>query len=36
MLLQAVGNGLFTTGGHLILIVGVENDTLKIYDPFFV
>lgn len=28
------GNGLFTTGGHLILIVGVENDTLKIYDPF--
>lgn len=28
------GSGLFTTGGHLILIVGVENDTLKIYDPF--
>ena len=28
------GNGLFTTGGHLIFIVGVENDTLKIYDPF--
>lgn len=28
------GNGLFTTGGHLILIVGVENDILKIYDPF--
>lgn len=28
------GNGLFTTGGHLILIVGIENNTLKIYDPF--
>lgn len=27
-------NGLFTTGGHLILIVGVDGDTLKIYDPY--
>lgn len=27
-------NGLFTTGGHLIMIYGVENNTLKIYDPY--
>ena len=26
-------NGLFTTGGHFIVIVGIEGDTLKIYDP---
>lgn len=28
------GNGLFTTGGHFITIVGIEGDTLKIYDPY--
>ncbi len=28
------GNGLFTTGGHYIVIVGIEGDTLKIYDPY--
>ncbi len=28
------GNGLFTTGGHFIVIVGIEGDTLKIYDPY--
>lgn len=27
-------NGLFTTGGHLILIVGIDGETLKIYDPY--
>ena len=27
-------NGLFTTGGHLILIVGIDGNTLKIYDPY--
>lgn len=27
-------NGLFTTGGHLILVVGIDGDTLKIYDPY--
>ena len=27
-------NGLFTTGGHFITIVGIEGDTLKIYDPY--
>lgn len=31
----SVGNGLFTTGGHYIVIVGIENDsTLKIFDPY--
>lgn len=28
------GNGLWTTGGHFITIVGIEGDTLKIYDPY--
>lgn len=28
------GNGLFTYGGHFIVIVGIEGDTLKIYDPY--
>lgn len=27
-------NGLFTTGGHLILVVGIDGDALKIYDPY--
>lgn len=30
----SVGNGLFTTGGHYIVIVGIEGNTLKIYDPY--
>lgn len=30
----SVGNGLFTTGGHFIVIVGIEGDILKIYDPY--
>lgn len=32
--IASCGNGLFTTGGHLILIVGIDEDTLKIYDPY--
>lgn len=28
------GNGLFTTGGHFIVLVGINGDTLKIYDPY--
>ena len=27
-------NGLFTYGGHFITIVGIDKDTLKIYDPY--
>ena len=33
-LVVSVNNGLFTTGGHLMAIVGVEGDMLKIYDPY--
>ena len=28
------GNGLFTTGGHFIVLVGIDRDTIKIYDPY--
>lgn len=28
------GNGLFTTGGHYIVLVGIDGDTLKIFDPY--
>lgn len=28
------GNGLFTTGGHYIVLAGIEGNTLKIYDPY--
>lgn len=44
MIISACGNGLFTTGGHFILIYGYEDtngsgqcdsgDRLKIYDPY--
>lgn len=27
-------SGLFTYGGHLIVLVGVEGDNIKIYDPY--
>lgn len=30
----SVGNGLFTTGGHFIVLVGIDGNTLKIYDPY--
>lgn len=30
----SVGNGLFTTGGHYIMIYGIDGDILKIYDPY--
>ncbi len=30
----SVGNGLFTTGGHYIVLVGIDGNTLKIYDPY--
>lgn len=34
MVVVSCGKGLFTTGGHYIVITGIEGDTLKIYDPF--
>lgn len=30
----SVGNGLFTTGGHFIVLVGIDGNTIKIYDPY--
>ena len=33
-IIASCGNGLFTTGGHYIVIYGIENNTLKIYDPY--
>ena len=30
----SVGNGLFTTGGHFIVLVGIEGDTITVYDPY--
>ncbi len=32
--IASVGNGLFTYGGHFIVITGEENGFLKIYDPY--
>lgn len=33
-IIASCGNGLFTTGGHYIVIYGIDGDTLKIYDPY--
>ena len=30
----SVGNGLFTTGGHFIVLAGINGDTIKVYDPY--
>lgn len=30
----SVGNGLFTTGGHIIVLTEIDGDTIKIYDPY--
>lgn len=30
----ACGKGLWTTGGHYIVVMGREGDTLKVYDPY--
>lgn len=28
------GSGLWTTGGHYIVVAGVDGDTVKVYDPY--
>ncbi len=33
-IVASCGNGLFTTGGHFIVLTGIEGDTIKIYDPY--
>lgn len=30
----SVGSGLFTSGGHYIVLVGIDGDTIQIYDPY--
>ncbi len=32
--IASCNEGLFTYGGHFIVIVGIDGDTLKIYDPY--
>lgn len=34
IVIASCGNGLFTTGGHFITLVGIDGDTIKIYDPY--
>jgi len=34
LVICSVGNGLFTTGGHFIVLVGIDGNTIKIYDPY--
>ena len=34
LVVASCGNGLFTTGGHFIVLVGIDGDTIKIYDPY--
>ena len=33
-IIVSCNEGLFTYGGHFIVIVGIENNTFKIYDPY--
>lgn len=33
-IIASCNQGLFTYGGHFIVLVGVENDKIKIYDPY--
>lgn len=33
-IIASCGNGLFTYGGHFIVLVSVNNNTIKIYDPY--
>ncbi len=32
--IASCGSGLFTYGGHFVVLVGIDNDTLKIFDPY--
>lgn len=33
-IIASCGSGLFTYGGHYIVLVGIENGNIKIYDPY--
>ena len=30
----SVGNGLFTTGGHFIVLTSIQGNTISVYDPY--
>lgn len=34
IVVASCGNGLFTTGGHFIVLVGIDGNMIKIYDPY--
>lgn len=33
-IIVSCGSGLFTTGGHYIVLVGNNNGTIQVYDPY--
>ena len=33
-IIASCGSGLFTTGGHYIVLVGNEDNTIEVYDPY--
>lgn len=32
--IASCGNGLFTTGGHFIVLTGINGNTISVYDPY--
>lgn len=34
IVVASCGNGLFTTGGHFIVLTGIEGNYIKVYDPY--
>jgi len=32
--IASCGNGLFTTGGHFIVLTGINENTISVYDPY--
>ncbi|MBP3463780.1 MAG: C39 family peptidase [Clostridia bacterium] len=34
IVVASCGNGLFTTGGHFIVLTGIEENYIKVYDPY--
>ena len=34
IIVASCGNGLFTTGGHFVVLIGIEGNYIKVYDPY--
>ena len=32
--IASCGNGLFTTGGHFIVLTGINGNTISVFDPY--